>query len=74
MNHSFNPNLIYHCGILFAKKYISKNTELTVDYRYFLANNELSQFIDEETNKTVKGFKPDESLVSSAKEIINLFS
>src|SRR5262245_24497921 len=37
MNHNSNPNMIYHCGMLFARRDIAADDELTVDYRYFLS-------------------------------------
>ena len=72
INHSFTPSLLYHCGILFAKKDIKIGEELTVDYRYFLANHPLATFTDTETNTIVKGFSPHEALIRSTKELIEL--
>ncbi|MEM1010456.1 MAG: SET domain-containing protein [Myxococcota bacterium] len=37
LNHSSSPNLLYHCGICFAKRAIRAGEELTVDYKYFLS-------------------------------------
>src|SRR5688572_20180043 len=34
INHSFEPNMLYHCGVCFAKKDIMASEEVTVDYKY----------------------------------------
>ncbi len=72
INHSFDPNTIYHCGILFAKKDLKAGDELTADYSYFLADNEMSRFIDSETGNEVKSLPSKETLIKSAQELIDL--
>lgn len=72
VNHSFEPNLLYHCGICFAKRDISENEELFVNYEYLLSVNDECSFIDLFTNKKV--FGKDNSLFDSTKELYILLS
>ncbi|MCP3965565.1 MAG: SET domain-containing protein [Lentisphaerae bacterium] len=73
-NHSFDPTLLYHCGILFARRYIEVGDELTVDYRYLLSSSESSTFPDCQTGREVKAVSPAEGLVKSAEELITLIN
>lgn len=73
INHSFTPNTLYHCGILFATEDIPAHSELTVDYRLFLSENDLFKFIDGETQKEVTGFSGKEALAYSTQQLTDLF-
>lgn len=74
INHSETPNMLYHCGILFAKQPIAAGEELTVDYKYFLAAGDVHAFDDRETGKPVTGLSAREALLQSAQEVIDLFA
>ncbi len=74
MNHSEKPNLLYHCGILFALRNIRAGEELTVDYRYFLSPNDANPVHDTKTGKVIKGFNAKKSLRESTKELIKLIN
>lgn len=74
INHSQNPNMLYHCGVLFARREINVGEELTVHYKYFLARNDVNAFEDSDTHEQVNGMDPKEALLSSAKELIELYS
>jgi SET domain-containing protein len=74
INHSETPNMLYHCGILFANKPIAVGDELTVDYKYFLATNDVCGFDDRDTGEEVTGLSAREALLQSARELIELFS
>ncbi|QSH40042.1 SET domain-containing protein [Lentisphaerota bacterium ZTH] len=71
-NHSFNPSLLYHCGILFAKRRINAGDEMTVDYSYLLASSDASAFPDCNTGRKVKAVSPAECMLKSASELISL--
>lgn len=71
-NHSFNPSLLYHCGILFARRDLKAGDELTVDYSYLLASSDSSSFPDSRTGKNVKAVSPAECMLKSASELISL--
>jgi hypothetical protein len=72
INHRSEPNLLYHCGILFAKSAIARGDELTCDYRLFLANNDVDAFADSEAGEWIDGYDPQTSLISSSQQLIAL--
>lgn len=74
INHSFNPNVLYHCGVCFALKNIDVGEELTVDYKYLLSENDDAGFIDQETGKKVQGLSGIECLKSTAKQLIEILN
>lgn len=74
INHSETPNMLYHCGILFAKQPIAIGDELTVDYKYFLAADDVHRFDDRDTGRAVTGLDAKQALVESCREVIELFS
>jgi SET domain-containing protein len=74
INHSETPNMLYHCGILFAKAAIAAGDELTVDYKYFLATDDVCAFGDRDTGRQVTGLNAKEALLQSCREVIALFS
>ena len=74
INHSETPNMLYHCGILFAKQPIAVGDELTVDYKYFLATNDVHAFDDRDTGKQVTGLSAKQALIESCREVMALFS
>ena len=60
MNHSFNPNCIIKGYHIIALKQIFEGDELTFDYN--MNESKLAcPFIDQETNKSVKGYDVDNS-------------
>ena len=74
INHSETPNMLYHCGMLFAKAPIAAGDELTVDYKYFLAAGDVCAFDDRDSGEEVTGLSAKEALLQSARELIELFS
>ncbi len=74
INHSGDPNMLYHCGICFAKRDIEPGEELTADYKYFLAGTDVNRFTDSRTKETIDGIDTTSALVESARESIGLFS
>jgi SET domain-containing protein len=74
INHSETPNMLYHCGILFAKAPIAAGDELTVDYKYFLATDDVCAFDDRDSGKKVTGLNAKQALLQSCREVMELFS
>ena len=74
INHSETPNMLYHCGILFAKRPIAVGDELTVDYKYFLATNDVCAFDDRDSGREVTGLNAKEALLQSCREVMELFA
>jgi hypothetical protein len=72
INHSRRPNLLYHCGILFAQHNIARGDEMACDYRLFLAQHDADAFTDNETGEWVDGYDPQTSLISSGRQLIAL--
>ncbi len=72
-NHSFTPNVLYHCGICFALRDIQPDEELSVNYHYVLAYNDVCRFNDTVSGQLVDGLKPTEVLVKTAKELLALY-
>jgi SET domain-containing protein len=72
-NHSFTPNILYHCGICFALRDILPGEELTVNYHYLLAEDDVYNFTDIKSGRKVDGISPTKTLVESAKELIKLY-
>src|SRR5690606_1324628 len=72
INHSFDPNLLYHCGICFAARDIQEGEELSLDYKYIFAENDVTMFKDNETDIQVNGIPPKRALVETAKQLLEL--
>ena len=70
INHSSNPNMLYHCGVCFALRDIQRGEEMTADYRYFLARQDVHAFTDTDTGNHVDGLPPKEALLESARELV----
>lgn len=71
LNHSEVPNLLYHMGVFFAKRYIQAHEELTVDYRYLLFPED-EGFDDSLTGRHIKGYSDLESLRRSTLELVQI--
>jgi len=72
-NHSNRPNILYHCGIGFAKFDIKAGEELTIDYKYF-DTNQSDNFINIETGKKVEKYESDYLLKKSTKELLDILN
>lgn len=72
INHSFTPNLLYHCGVCFALTDIKNGDELTIDYTYLLSENDIMGFVDKTTGKQVKGLPALEGLQYSCDKLATL--
>ena len=71
-NHSFDPNVLYHCGVCLARRDIVEGEELTVHYGYFMSDDDATAFVDSETGREVNGFGATEAIVKSAMELIQI--
>tara|TARA_E500000318_G_scaffold110645_2_gene126719 strand:+ start:102 stop:659 length:558 start_codon:yes stop_codon:yes gene_type:complete len=74
MNHSYHPNILYYCGLGFAKEDIKQGDELVANFEYFLSDKDSAYFTDAETGLKVIGLEHDQCLKQQAKEIFSLFS
>jgi len=70
INHSDNPNILYHCGLGISCRGILAREELLLDYRLFLPHGE--SFINIETNTEIHGFSSREALLQSTQKLLQL--
>jgi hypothetical protein len=68
LNHSFDPNLLCHCGIVLARRAIAGGEELTVDYRTLIDDSDLGTYADAATGQTIRGWSAAETFVRTARE------
>lgn len=62
INHSFEPNGLWHLGFVFAIGDLDAGTELTLDYRLLLNEGETPGFRDALTGREIAGFNWRENL------------
>jgi len=72
INHSFQPNGLWHLGFVFALADLPPGTEITVDYRHLLPPGESEDFADSVTGETITGLPWSESLASSTRALAEL--
>ncbi len=72
VNHSFNPSMIYHCGLCFAARDLKAGEELTVDYRFFLSED-VNGFTDMKSGRYIKGLNGKKAFISSLKKLNEIF-
>jgi hypothetical protein len=72
INHSFEPNGLWHLGFVFALTTLPPHTEITVDYRHLLPPGESEDFADSSTGETIIGFSWSDSLVNSTRALAAL--
>jgi hypothetical protein len=74
INHSFNPNGLWHLGFVFARRDLAAGEEITVDYRHLLAPGQEEDFVDALSGEKIIGYRWSESLSSSTAELHALLS
>ena len=72
VNHSFQPNGLWHLGFIFAARALQPGEELTVDYRHLLPEGEREAFRDAASGEPIIGFSWAESLARSTRELAAL--
>jgi len=72
INHSFQPNGLWHLGFVFALSNLPQGTEITVDYRHLLPPGQAEDFLDAETGEKIVGLPWSESLVQSTRALAAL--
>ncbi len=72
INHSDDPTLLYHCGLGFARRNMTRGEEITCDYRFFDTEHS-DNFIDILTGQKLLKKRPAKDLlVASATELLQL--
>ncbi|MBD8526489.1 SET domain-containing protein-lysine N-methyltransferase [Pseudomarimonas arenosa] len=72
INHSFQPNGLWHLGFVFAARDIEADDELTVDYRHLLGEGQREEFNDAVSGESIIGWSWEESLRRSTAELASL--
>lgn len=74
INHSYEPNLLYHTGICFANRDINSGEEITIDYTYLLAKDDYYSFIDVKTGRKVDGIDSVSCTRNINKQLLDLYN
>ncbi len=74
LNHSATPSILYHCGLLFALRDIAPGEELTIDYKYILAPQDVCSFPDKKSGAYVTGAEGNKGLIDSTRELLALLT
>lgn len=72
MNHSFDPNVLWHLGHYFAAREIRAGDELFVDYRHLFAPSWNDPLIDVATGRPIEGMDWRDSLIDTSRKLIEL--
>jgi SET domain-containing protein len=72
LNHSFDPNVLYYCGLGIAKRDILVGEEITLNFQYMLSENDTVKFIDKSSGDEVCGLSTQEILLRTSKELYEL--
>lgn len=72
VNHSFEPNGLWHLGFIFALSNLEEGTEITVDYRHLLPPGHEESFIDAATGGKITGLSWQASLADSTRALAAL--
>jgi hypothetical protein len=71
-NHSFEPNLFCHCGVVIALRDIAAGEELTLDYRTLIDDTEIGVYNDAITRQPIRGFSARETLLRTTRQLLEL--
>lgn len=72
LNHSFEPNGLWHLGFVFAARDLAAGEEVTVDYRHLLGEGQQEEFRDAVSGRAIVGWSWQESLSRSTRDLAAL--
>lgn len=72
VNHSFEPNGLWHLGFVFAARDLGAGEELTIDYRHLLAPGQEETFRDARSGAPIVGLSWRESLAATTRALAAL--
>lgn len=72
VNHSFDPNLLCHFGVVLALRDIAAGTEMTLDYRSLIDTTDVGLYHDAVTGREIRGHAARETALRTARELIAL--
>ena len=70
INHSFEPNGVWHLGFVFALRDLHAGEELLLDYRHLIAPGYTMDFRDRTTGKEITGYDWPTNLELAAKQLL----
>ena len=71
-NHSFEPNLLVHCGVVIALSDIPAGEEFTIDYRCLIDDTEIGVYNDAATGRPIRGLPARQTLLETSRRLIEL--
>lgn len=74
LNHSFEPNCLWHLGFVFALDELDAGSELTIDYRNLLDESTVLEFRDAVTGREIRGLPWEEAIARSSAQLAALFA
>lgn len=72
VNHSFQPNALWHLGFLFSLGTIEPGEEITMDYSHIIAPGHEMPFQDSTTGRPVIGLSWETSLLQTTEQLLSL--
>lgn len=72
VNHSFEPNLLCHFGVVLARRDIPAGDEMTLDYRTLIDTTDVGLYHDAVTGGEIRGHSARQTALRTARELIAL--
>jgi len=72
INHSFEPNGLWHLGFVFALRNMHAGEELFLDYRHLIAPGYTLEFRDGATGREITGYDWKTSLGITTRQLLKL--
>lgn len=72
VNHSFDPNGLWHLGFIFALRPIAPGEEICVDYRHIIGPDVEMPFVDALTQAPIIGLRWEDSLAQTTESLLAL--
>jgi hypothetical protein len=72
INHSLEPNLLCHCGVVIALRDLTQGEEMTLDYQTLIDETDLGIYNDAKTGQPIRGFSAKQTLLRTARQLIEL--
>jgi len=72
LNHSFEPNILWHLGCYFTLRDVAIGDELTVDYRIILAPGWQPDLVDGASRQPIEGLEWRQALIESCEQLLAL--
>jgi hypothetical protein len=74
LNHSFEPNCLWHLGFVFSLEDLDPGSELTIDYRLLLDEATVLDFRDSISGREIVGMPFEQAIRRSCAQLATLFA